>query len=91
MIITLVEQGIKCCIISNEMKSDAFKLLLEVHVLTQRLDYWKVTRRKLKSGNLNDEELKMVKKARDIIVKEYNPYLVFVKLFDYNIIMLVKL
>lgn len=85
MIITLVEQGIKCCIISNEMKSDAFKLLLEVHVLTQRLDYWKVTRRKLKSGNLNDEELKMVKRARDIIVKEYNPYLVFVKLFDYNV------
>lgn len=85
MICDIVEQGIKCCVISNEQKADAFKLLLQIHVLTHRLNYKKLTRKKIKTGNFTSaEDMMMMRKAKEIIEKEYNPYLEFVKLFDYN-------
>ena len=85
IIIPIVENGHKCCVISNEQKSDAFKILLQIHVLTERLNYWNITRKKIKSGKFSGEkDLEMMKKARDIIKEEYDPYITFVKLFDYN-------
>lgn len=84
MICDIVEQGKKCCVISNEQKSDAFKVLLLIHVLTQRLNYWKLTRKQIKSGQFTSEDMIMIQEARKIIKEEYDPYLTFVKLFDYN-------
>lgn len=84
MICDIVEQKKKCCVISNEQKSDAFKVLLLVHVLTQRLNYKKLDRKKIKAGKYTSEDLLMINEARKIIREEYDPYLQFVKLFDYN-------
>jgi hypothetical protein len=52
MIIPIAEQKIKTCIISNEQKSIVYKLLLLTYVLTEKLDYWNLTRKKLKSGKV---------------------------------------
>ena len=84
IIIPVAEQGIKVCIVSNEMKSKAYKLLLQTYVLTERLDYWKLTRKKFKAGQWTDEDKQMVEKARKIIKEEYAPYISFVKMYDYD-------
>lgn len=83
MILPITESGIKCTVISNEQRSKDFKMLLLVHVLTQELDYWDLTRKKIKQGNFTPEQMKMISKAREIISRKYNT-IRFVKLFDNN-------
>lgn len=84
MILNMVEDKVKCCVISNEQKSDAFKVLLQEHILTEKLDYWKLPRKKIRMGKFTDEDRAMMKKAKEIAKKEYDPYLKFVKIFDYD-------
>ena len=84
IVIPTSEQGIKNTIISNEMKSKAYKLLLLTYVLTEKLNYWKLTRKGLKKGKWTEEDKRMVEKARAIIKEEYSPYINFVKMYDYD-------
>lgn len=84
IIIPTAEQGIKSCIIANEQRSIVFKLLLQTYVLTERLNYWKIDRKKLKSGKWTEEDRKMIEEARKIIKEEYAPYIQFIKLFTYD-------
>ena len=84
MILAMVENKVKCCVISNEQKSDAFKVLLQVHILTERLNYYKLTRKKIRSGKFTEEDMVMMKKAVKIAKEEYDPYLKFVKIYDYD-------
>lgn len=83
MILPITESGIKCTVISNEQRSKDFKMLLLVHVLTQDLNYWGLTRKKIKQGNFSEEQKSMIKKARQIIDEKYKD-IRFVKLFDNN-------
>lgn len=84
MIIPIAEQKTKICIISNEQKSIVYKLLLLTYVLTEKLDYWKLDRKKLKSGKWSDEDKKQIMKAKQIIKEEYAPYIKFYKVYDYD-------
>lgn len=84
IIIPIAEQGIKTCIIANEQRSIVYKLLLQTYVLTERLGYWSLTRKKFKSGKWTEEDKKMIQKARKIIQEEYAPYITFIKLYDYD-------
>ena len=79
MIIPFTENGIQCAIISNEMRSKVYKILLLAHVLTQELNYWTLTRKKIKMGQYTDEDLEMIKKAQKIIEEKYSN-IKFVKL-----------
>lgn len=81
MIIPACENGIKCLIISNEQKSKDFKHLLLTHTLTQDLNYWELTRKKIKVGNFTEEQHKMLQKAQKIIDDKYSS-IKFVKMFD---------
>lgn len=81
----IAESGIKVGILANEMQSKAYKLLLLLYVMVNRLDYYKLTRKKLKIGKFTDEDKIMINRARDIIKEEYVPYLFFAKTFDYEI------
>ena len=56
MIIPMTDDGVKCAVISNEQRSKDFKQLLLVHILTNDLDYWGLTRKKLKMGKFTDEQ-----------------------------------
>ncbi|MGL4571719.1 MAG: hypothetical protein ACRCVJ_11720 [Clostridium sp.] len=84
VVIPISEQKIKLCIVANEQRSIVYKLLLQTYVLTERLNYWKLNRKKFKSGNWSDEDKIMINKARQIIKEEYAPYITFVKLYDYD-------
>ena len=64
MILPLTESGVKCCIISNEMQVRAYKQLLTIHILTNDLGYWKMTRKHLKVGKFTDEQKEMLLKAQ---------------------------
>lgn len=85
MILPLVRQGIYTGIISNEQDAHQFRDILLTSVLFKDFKYYNITRKKLQSGNLNDEDKKMIEKARDYINKEIAPYITFVKMFEYNI------
>lgn len=84
MVMNLVENKHKCIVISNEQKSIAFKIILLVNVLTSKFDYWKLTRKKIKAGKYTDEDLEMINKANEYIKAEIDPYLQFVKLYDFD-------
>ena len=84
IIIPTAESGEKVAVISNEQRSLVYKLLLLTYVLTEKLDYWKLSRKKIKSGQWSDEDKKYIKKAREIIKNEYSPYIKFYKVFDYD-------
>lgn len=81
MILPLTVDGIKCAVISNEQQSKDFKRLLLVHILTQELNYWGLTRKKLKLGHFNEEQLEMLDKAK-MVWKEKYATLKFTKVFD---------
>lgn len=83
MIIPMTEDGKKCAVISNEQRSKDFKYLLLVHILTQELDYWGLTRKKIKQGKFNEEQWKMLEKAKQISKEKY-ANIKFIKLFDNN-------
>lgn len=81
MILPMTEDGVKCAVISNEQRSKDFKQLLLVHILTQELDYWGLTRKKLKIGKFTDEQWEMLRKA-EVISREKYGSIKFVKIFD---------
>lgn len=84
IVMPLVNQGIKVCVISNEQDSIIFKDLLYLHVLTSNLDYWNIDRTKLKDLDFNDKDKEMFKKANEIIKEKYKPFVVFQRVYDYS-------
>lgn len=84
ILIPLAEQKKKGVLIANEQQSIVYKLLLQIYVLTERLGYYKITRKKLKSGQWTTEDKNMIEKARKIIKEEYSPYITFTKIYDYD-------
>jgi replicative DNA helicase len=81
LILALNANGIKTAVISNEQRSKDFKKLLTVHILTDELNYWDLTRKKIKMGGLTQEHKDMLKKAQKISYEKYDN-IKFVKLFD---------
>lgn len=79
-----VEEGTKALIISTEQRSKNFKLLLTIYILTNKLKYYKITRKKLKAGAYTTEDLAMINKAKDYAREHYADNIVFLKLYDYN-------
>lgn len=62
MVIPFADKGVNVAIVSNEMMSKAYKNMLLVHILTKELNYWKITRKKLKMGHFSDEDWVMLRK-----------------------------
>lgn len=84
IVMPLVKQKIKTCVISNEQDSIVFKDLLYLHVLTHDLKYFNITRTKLKDLDFNEEDWKYFKKANEIIEKNYKDYVLFQRVYDYS-------
>lgn len=89
MIIPLAEAGTEVAILSNEMAIEAYQNMLLAHILTHELKYWNLTRKKIKAGSFNDEDLKMVEQAIEIS-QEKHQKIHFVKLFDNNANLIMK-
>lgn len=84
IVLPLISQKHKVCVISNEQDSMIFKDLLYLHVLTSDLNYWNITRTKLKSFDFNEEDTQMFKKADKILKEKYEPYVLFERIYDYS-------
>ena len=80
----ILEEGEKVLFISNEQKAEVFKHLLLIYVLTKKLNYWKITRKKLKKGKFTEEELEKINEGRKYIKEHYSNNLIFLKLYDYS-------
>ena len=62
-IMSLISQGERFTIITNESSKSDVEVQFLIWVLTRCLDYWKVSKKKLVSGNLSDEDRDKVKEA----------------------------
>lgn len=90
IILAAAKNGVGTCVISNEMQIKAYKHLLLVHILTQDLGYWDLTRKKLKQGNFTDEQMELIKKAQHIQKEKYSN-IHFVKMFNSSMDTVVKI
>lgn len=78
MIMALVHRGETVMIVSNEQKSTPFKQNVLMFILTQKLKYYKISKKNLTSGKLTEENLEYIKKAQEIYNKEYRNKIYFV-------------
>ena len=81
--------GIKTAIISNEMKSDIYKVLLLEHILTVDLNYYGLTRKQIKMGKWTDEQKEKIAEASKISEEKYKD-IIFIKTFDNDIGKIIK-
>ena len=84
MAFSVARAGTKVGIVANEMAIKDYKMLLIIYVLTNDLNYYKLTRKKIKMGQFDDEDSVQIHKAREIIKEHYVPNLYFAKTFDYD-------
>ena len=84
MVIPMNNDGVKVAVISNEMRSKDYKIMLLAHILTKDLNYWKLTRKQIKMGHYTDEQREMLNKAAQISKEKYNN-ISFIKLFDNDV------
>lgn len=89
MVLPMVQDGVKVAIVSNEMRSKDYKVMLLVHILTRDLNYWGLTRKQIKVGNYTPEQWEMIAKAQKISEEKYSN-LQFVKLFDNDVTKVMK-
>lgn len=62
IILSLMLQGEKIILISNEEEIKKYKIKMIVWVLNKHFKYYKLTKKKLMSGNISDEDKEMLKK-----------------------------
>lgn len=84
MVLPMAEEGVKVAIVSNEMRSKDYKIMLLAHILTKELNYWGLTRKQIKMGHFTNEQREMLNKAKKISHEKYSG-LGFIKLFDNDI------
>ena len=84
IVLPMTEDGVKVSIVSNEMRSKDYKIMLLAHILTKELNYWGLTRKQIKMGHFNSEQREMLEKAKKISEEKY-ANLGFIKLFDNDI------
>ena len=61
---SLVAKGEKIILVSNESQISDIRIQFLVWILTRCLDYWKISKKKLTSGNLTEEDKAKIKEAR---------------------------
>ena len=81
LLLGIVKNNQPVAILSNEMQLEAYVTLLIAFVLTNDLDYYKITRKKIKQGNWTEEVAKKIDEAQAIINEKYRDKIFFVKLF----------
>lgn len=84
-VIPMVYRGEKVVITANEQRKITFQILIMIYTLVHHFKYYNLTRKKLKGGQFNDEDRRMIKLAKKFINTYYKPNIKFVKTFDYNV------
>jgi replicative DNA helicase len=84
-ILPILDQGEKVVIIANEMNKRAWQHILMATILSQKLNYFGLPRKKQKMGNLAQEQLDKMEEARKYYNEHYKGRLKFAKIYDYSI------
>ena len=90
MAMSFIEEDSDILIISNEQKSKPFKFSFLFWILCNKLKYYKLSKNKLKTGNVTDEDKEMLNKAVDIWQNEYKGKIHFVSLNEANMKVVTK-
>lgn len=84
-ILSILDHNEKVVIIANEMNKKAWQHILMASILSQKVNYFGLPRKKQKMGNFNDEQLLKLKEAKEYYEKHYKGRLKFAKIYDYSI------
>jgi replicative DNA helicase len=81
-LMSLASKGERVCLLSNESQLADIKVQFLVWFLARYMNYWKVSKRKLISGKLTDEDKVMIKKARKIYREKFGKSIKVVTMAD---------
>ena len=79
---SLIAKGEKIILVSNESQISDVKIQFLIWVLTRCLDYWKISKKRLTSGNLTDDDRIKIKEARKWWKENYANSIKIVTLAD---------
>lgn len=82
ILLSLVANGRKFIIVENEMTIKDLKIMIITFILNRYYNYFGITKRKLKSGILNEEEKKMLTKAFKYWENNFNKKIKIVSMSD---------
>lgn len=71
VLMSLISQGERFTVVTNESSVSDVKVQFLVWVLTRCLDYWEVSKKKLVSGNLTAQDKQKIKEARKYWKEHY--------------------
>ena len=63
IVFSLIAHGQRGIFVTNEMTIKDLKVIMLLIILTRYFCYWKITKKKLKTGDLTDEDRDMIRKA----------------------------
>jgi replicative DNA helicase len=84
-ILPILDQGEKVVIVANEMNKKAWQHIFVATILSQKLNYFGLPRKKQKMGGFNVEQREMMDKAKKYYEDHYKGRIKFVKIFDYSV------
>lgn len=84
-IMPLLDDDEDITIVANEMNIKAWKHIYLATILSQKLKYYGLTRKKQKTGGWTEEQWLWVRKAQQWAKDNYDKKIKFVKIFDYSI------
>ena len=84
-VMPILDAGEGITIIANEMNINAWKHLFLATVLSQKIKYFGLTRKKQKTGGFNPEQRMKIAEAQEYINTHYKGKIKFVKIFDYSV------
>lgn len=84
-VMPLVYRGEQVCITANEQRKVSWQILMIIYTLVHHFKYFNLTRKKLKAGQFNDTDRKMIRKAKEYINQHYKQNIKFIKTFDYDV------
>lgn len=82
VIMSLISKGEKVIMISNESQISDVRIQFLIWVLTRCLNYWKISKKKLASGNLTADDRQKIKEARQWWKDHYASSIKIVTLSD---------
>lgn len=83
LLMSLISKGNhKVCLVSNESQVKDIKISFLAWFCARYLDEWKITKTKLISGNLTEDEKKVVRKARECYREKFGKAIKIVTLAD---------
>ena len=90
IVMSMLHEGRKCMIISNEQRAKVFKIGFLLLILTKHFNYYNLTKTKLTNGNISVEDKKYIKKAQAYWRENYKGKLWFISIPDSDVNLAVK-